>query len=144
FQDFIGLNHYFHNRINYGFNKNENKVTSDFGWEIYPEAIYFVLKELQKYNLPIYITENGVSDGRDQYRKDFILESLEQIHCALTEGVQVRGYLHWALLDNFEWAAGFSQKFGLFAVDRKSFERTMRPSAAVYADISKNNRILLD
>ena len=55
-QDFIGLNHYFHNRINYGFNKNENRRTSDMGWELYPQAIYHVLMYLKRYKRPVYVT----------------------------------------------------------------------------------------
>src|SRR3990167_5418296 len=82
-QDFIGLNHYFHNRINYGFNKNENKIVSDLGWELYPEAIYFTLKDLKKYNKPIYITENGLADATDKNREWFVKESLKNIHRAI-------------------------------------------------------------
>jgi len=82
-QDFIGLNHYFHNRINYGFNKNENKIVSDLGWELYPEAIYFVLKELKKYNKPIYVTENGLANAADKNREWFIKESLRNVHKAI-------------------------------------------------------------
>ncbi len=143
-QDFIGLNHYFHSRINYGFNNNENKKISDMSWELYPEAIYYVLKDLKKYNKPIYITENGLADALDENRKWFIQESLKNIHKAIQEGVDVRGYLYWSLLDNFEWAHGYDPKFGLYSVDRKTFERKARPSAEVYADICKNNRILID
>jgi beta-glucosidase len=140
-KDFIGLNNYHHNRIDYGFNKNENKVVSDFGWEIYPEAIYHVLKDLARYKLPIYIAESGVADEADRYRKDFIVETLIWVHRALAEGVNVRGYFYWSLTDNFEWAEGFTKKFGLFAVDRRTFFRTPRPSVRVYADICRANQV---
>ncbi len=73
-QDFIGLNHYSHNRINYGFNKNENKILSDMGWELYPEAISHVLKDLKRYNKPIYVTENGLADAQDTRRSWFLYE----------------------------------------------------------------------
>lgn len=140
-QDFIGLNHYFHNRINRGFNKNENKKISDMGWELYPEAIYYVLKDLRKYNKPIYITENGLADAADKNREWFIKESLKNIHKAIQEGVDVRGYLYWSLLDNFEWDKGFWPRFGLVEIDYKTMERKIRPSAREYKKIVAKNAI---
>ena len=142
-QDFIGLNHYFHNRINYGFNKNENKKISDIGWELYPEAIYYILKDLKRFNKPIYITENGLADGGDKKRSWFILESLKNIGKAINEGVNVRGYLHWSLMDNFEWDKGFWPRFGLVEVNYKTLERKIRPSALQYAKICKTNELIL-
>lgn len=141
-QDFIGLNHYFHNRINYGFNKNENKKISDLGWELYPEAIYYVLKDLKKYNKPIYVTENGLADAKDEKRTWFIFETLKNVHRAITEGVNVNGYFHWSLLDNFEWDKGFWPRFGLVEIDYKTLERKIRPSAQEYAKICKNNELI--
>jgi len=69
---------------------------------------------------------------------------LYYIHKAIKEGVDVRGYFYWSLLDNFEWAEGYGPKFGLYAVDRQTFKRTPRPSAQVYADICKNNKVEVD
>ena len=136
-QDFIGLNHYFHQTL-FG---NKNESVSDMGWEIYPEGIYRVLKELKKYNKPIYITENGLADKDDQKREKFIKDYLIWIYKAIEEGVDVRGYLHWSLLDNFEWDKGFWPRFGLVEVDFKTFERKIRPSAYKYAKICKDNKI---
>ncbi len=141
--DFIGLNHYHHSRINYGFHKNENKIVSDFGWELYPESIYHALMDLKKYNKPIYVTEHGLADAKDRYREWFIVESLKNVHRAIDEGANARGYLHWSLLDNFEWAEGFTKKFGLCEVDFKTFKRAPRPSAKIYAEICKNNGFML-
>ena len=132
YQDFIGLNHYFHNLVDYGFEKNKKKIVSDMGWEIHPKSIYVVLKDLAKYEKPIYIMENGVADARDVYRESFIRETLEWVKKAKREGVDVRGYLYWSLLDNFEWADGFWPRFGLVAVDYKTMERHIRPSAYAY------------
>lgn len=139
FQDFIGLNHYFHNRIDYGFGKNENKILSDMGWEIYPEGIYYALKDLKRYNKPIYITENGLADAKDEKREKFIKEHLWRIHKAMQEGTDIRGYFHWSLLDNFEWDKGFWPRFGLIEIDYKTMERKIRKSAFEYAKICKNN-----
>lgn len=143
-QDFIGLNHYFHNRINYGFNKNDNELVSDMGWELYPEAIFQCLEDLRKYNKPVYITENGLADREDKYRSWFIRESLKNVHKAIQVGVDVRGYFYWSMLDNFEWAAGYDPKFGLYSVDRKTFKRTPRPSAIMYSEICKNNEVITE
>lgn len=138
-QDFIGLNHYFYNRIRWRTNQNENLKISDMGWEIYPEAIYHVLKDLKKYKLPIFITENGLADAKDKQRVWFIKETLLNVHRAISEGVDVRGYFHWSLMDNFEWDKGFWPRFGLIAIDYSTQKRTPRPSATVYKNICQNN-----
>ena len=142
--DFIGLNQYFHARIKFPFSiKNENKITSDLGWEVYPESIYRVLKELRKYDLPIYITENGLADARDKHRKNFIKDYLYWVYMAIEEGVDVRGYLHWSLIDNFEWEKGFKPRFGLIKIDYQTLERKPRFSAFYYAQICKNNSLIV-
>lgn len=138
-QDMIGLNFYFHNRINYGFNKNENQKVSDMGWELYPQSIKPVLLKLRKYNKPIYITESGLADEKDSNREWYIKGILQAVSEAIAEGADVRGYFYWSLLDNFEWAEGFGKKFGLFSVNHQTYERTARASAAVYASIAKTN-----
>jgi beta-glucosidase len=142
YQDFIGLNYYFHNLINYGFNQPYDYAKkSDLGWGLHPEGIYYVLKDLQKYNLPIYITENGLADRGDQHRTWYIQEVLRATQRAIREGAKVRGYFHWSLIDNFEWSHGFAPRFGLYEVDYQNFVRTPRPAAKFYADICRNNRI---
>lgn len=147
YSDFIGLQYYFHTRVRFHpksqwwFQYNENQKVSDFGWEIYPEGIYHVLKDLKKYNKPIYVTENGLADAKDIYRADFIKEHLRYVHKAIFEGVDVRGYLHWSLLDNFEWHQGFWPRFGLVEVDYKTMERRIRQSAWEYAKIAKENSL---
>ncbi|NBX49639.1 glycoside hydrolase family 1 protein [bacterium] len=142
-QDFIGLNHYFHDRYVYGKVQNENKTTSDLGWELYPEALYYTLVELRKYKKPIFITENGLADAKDEKRTWFLIESLKQVHRAIKYGVEVRGYLHWSLLDNFEWDSGFWPQFGLIAVG-KDMVRRPRKSALVYRDICLENGLTGD
>lgn len=140
-QDFIGLNHYNHHRIDGWYNKNENKIQTDFGWEFYPESLYFAVSELKKYNKPIYITEHGIADASDELRPRFLKESLSALHRAITDGADVRGYLHWSLMDNFEWDKGFWPRFGLIEIDFTTQKRTPRPSALLYAEICKNNSI---
>jgi len=142
--DFIGLNYYFHQKIKFpAQNKNENKIISDIGWEIYPEGIYQVLKELKKYGKPIFITENGLADTKDKLRKDFIKDHLFWIRKAISEGVNVKGYFHWSLIDNFEWHLGFEPRFGLVEIDYKTLERKPRSSAFYYAKICKESSLTI-
>jgi beta-glucosidase len=141
-QDFIGLNYYFHNKVDWGFGRSHvYERYSDMKWGLHPEGVYHLLKGLARYRLPIYITENGLADRGDQHRSWYIAEILKNTHRAISEGVPVKGYFHWSLIDNFEWAHGFDPRFGLFEVDYLTFERKARSSAAFYADICKNNRI---
>ncbi len=127
--DYIGVNYYFHNRINYGFNKNQNTFVSDLGWELYPQGIEHVLNRLAEYKLPVYITENGLADAEDKKRAWFIEVSLRSIMKSIENGIDVRGYFHWSLLDNFEWDKGFWPRFGLISVDRKDLTRKIRIEA---------------
>lgn len=132
-QDFISLNHYMHCVVNGGFYKNAtDEPRSDLGWYLNPNSLLEVLKEVKKYNKPIIISENGLADSQDRYRAWFIANSLRSISNARKEGIDVRGYLHWSLLDNFEWAQGYWPKFGLIEVDRQTMERHPRPSAYFY------------
>lgn len=144
FQDFIGLNFYFRNKIKWGKVANENLKTSDIGWELFPEGIYHVLKELKKYKKPIYITENGLADANDKHRAEFIVESLKFVHKAIEHGVDVKAYLHWSLIDNFEWDSGFAPRFGLVEVEYSTLKRKPRDSAFIYKDIAQNNGISKD
>lgn len=131
--DFVGLNYYFSDRF-YGYRiHNPNQSLSDFGFDMQPQDIQFVLERLhQKTRLPIIITENGCADRNDAFRKWWLMQTLLAMHKAMQNGVQLQGYLHWSLLDNFEWASGFWPKFGLVSVDRKT-QRTVRPSAKWFA-----------
>jgi len=140
--DFLTVQYYFHNKLKFlGRIKNENKTVSDLGWEIYPEGIYHIIKGLRKYNLPIYITENGLADADDSRRAKFIKDHLGWIYRAIQEGADVRGYFYWSLLDNFEWDKGFWPRFGLVEIDYETMERKIRKSAWEYAKICRRNEI---
>lgn len=142
-QDFIGLNYYFHSLISHGFNRQFSyERSSDLGWGLYPEGIYYLLNDLQRrYDLPVYITENGLADKGDRHREWYIREILGNVQRAIGEGADVRGYFHWSLIDNFEWAYGFAPRFGLYEVDYKTYERRPRPSARYYSEICRRNAI---
>jgi len=148
--DYLGVNYYFHSRIKISPSsfppieiKNENKEISDMGWEIFPEGIYYVIMDLKKYGLPIYITENGIADKTDKRRTKFIVDHLKWMYKAIREGVDVRGYMHWSLFDNFEWNSGFAKRFGLIEVNHKTLETKIRPSAYEYAKICKDNSLTI-
>ena len=142
-QDFIGLNHYHRHCIDGWYGKNPNLIQTDFGWEYYPESLTQALTELKTYKLPIYITENGVADADDKLRQDFIPRALKAVARGIEAGADVRGYLHWSFLDNFEWDKGFWLRFGLIQVDFKTQARTIRQSARMYAEISQKKQIEL-
>ncbi len=133
-QDFFGLNYYFANRV-YGVRvHNPNEKQNDLGWDMQPDKIRPLLNVLYKrYKLPIMITESGVADRHDQYRKWWIASSVRAMDGALKDGVKMLGYIHWSLLDNFEWAEGFWPRFGLIEVDYKTQQRKVRTSAKWYA-----------
>ena len=146
--DFIGLN-YYHISRKPAFNEKhevvpKQEIMKEMGWEIYPEGIYHVLKDLNKFKKPIFITENGIADRTDQLRKKFIQDHLYWVWCAIQAGADVRGYLYWSLLDNFEWAEGFRPRFGLVEVDYATLERKIRLSAYEYAKICKTNQLEID
>ena len=138
--DFIGLNYYFHNKIKFPSQiKNDNEITTDLGWEVFPKGIYNVARQLDQYNLPIYVTENGLADSEDKLREEFIKKHLYWLHQAISDGSDIRGYFHWSLLDNFEWAESFEPRFGLVEVDYETQQRKIRDSARTYAEIAGNN-----
>lgn len=144
YKDFIGCNYY--QEIPLSFKKKRDYDKTDLGWRIYPEGIYSVLKDLKKYNVPVYITENGLADAKDEKRAAFIKNHLLQIHKAISQGVDVRGYLHWSLLDNFEFpdVRGFWPRFGLIEIDYKTLARKVRPSAREYARICQENALEIE
>ena len=135
-QDFVGFNYYFSDYYK-GFWRNNPKVPkSDLGWYMEPEGLYpLLLRTWAHYKKPIFITENGVADSSDDYRRWWLEETIVAMQKAISEGVDLRGYMHWSLLDNFEWKYGWWPKFGLVEVDRENdMKRKIRPSAKWFAN----------
>jgi beta-glucosidase len=139
--DFLGVNYYMSFR-HYGYRiHNPEKKLSDLQWDMAPGDIQYALERLyQKYKKPIIITENGLADERDQDRKWWITQTIIAIQKAMENGVKVEGYLHWSLIDNFEWAFGKWPRFGLAAVDYRTGKRSLRPSAKWFGRVIKNIR----
>lgn len=140
--DFIGVNYYFTHRYIKGKIRNPDDYVSDLKWWINPLGLKFVLLHLKKYKLPIYVTENGLADANDIYRKKFIQDHLTACAQAIEEGTHLKGYLHWSLLDNYEWHHGFWPRFGLVEIDRENnLQRKPRESFHYYSQICKNNSV---
>lgn len=110
---------------------------TDNGWEIAPQTLGPLLQEASLSGLPLLITENGIADGGDRARAEFLRMHFEQIVATEARGIPIHGYLHWSLLDNYEWLDGFEPKFGLYHVDRATMERTPRPSVAVFRELGR-------
>ena len=95
------------------------------------QSLYRLLVRYARRGWPLFVTENGVADGRDAQRADFLRAHLYAVDRARAEGIDVIGYLHWSLIDNFEWSHGFRGRFGLFSVDFNDPTLARRPTAAV-------------
>lgn len=142
YSDFLAINHYLSYRI-FGYRAHNSEVNNlnDLGWDMQPEKLHDVLIDLyERYKLPIMITENGLADARDEYRKWWLTETIQAMHRSLKDGVKLIGYLHWSLLDNFEWDKGYWPRFGLVEVDRRTMRRTLRPSAVWLGAVIKKLR----
>ncbi|MEI6054099.1 MAG: family 1 glycosylhydrolase [Candidatus Saccharibacteria bacterium] len=139
--DFLGVNYYFSDRV-YGYRvHNQDQKLSDLNWSMQPGDIQHVLERLYfKYKKPIIITENGVADSGDIHRKWWITQTIIAMQNAMKNGVELDGYLHWSLIDNFEWAFGKWPRFGLAQIDYKTGERKLRPSAIWFGGVIKRIR----
>ncbi len=116
---------------------------TDVGWDIYAEGLGTVVDEAKAYSLPILITENGIADHADANRPRFLYDHLFQLGWSMQRGANVIGYLHWASVDNFEWASGFCPRYGLFSYDPTTEIRTARPSAMEFASIIQAGKVTL-
>jgi beta-glucosidase len=118
-------------------------VVNDLDWEVWPQGLGEALRAAGRMGFPVLVTEHGLADAADRLRPRALLEAVVAMHEAVTAGVRVLGYLHWSLLDNFEWSDGYHGRFGLYAVDfdEDSRPRTRRRSAEVLARIARANAV---
>jgi len=137
--DFIGINYYTSEFLPTNHPQLKKIPKSNLGWFVYPEGLYTLLLKLKRYNLDIFILENGISTDDDNQRISFIRDHLKQINLAMQSGINILGYLYWSLIDNFEWDKGFMARFGLIEIDYSNFKRNIRESARMFSRICKNN-----
>lgn len=154
--DFLGLNIYTGARIQAGENGEPVEVKDSVGsrqtsleWSVHPEGMYWIPKLMsERYGLPIYITENGMSnldwvsrDGKvhDQQRIDFLESYLTELKRLASEGVDLQGYFQWSLMDNYEWSFGYTKRFGLVHVDYETQTRTIKESGYWYRKVIETN-----
>jgi len=154
-EDYVGVNYYSRNYVRgdwrHPFAPDVGNIApdlpheerNDLGWPSYPRGFYEMLTKVGKrYAKPLMILENGTADGAadDKKRQRYLVAHVREAWLAWRDGVDIRSYVHWSLVDNFEWVEGFDARFGLFAVDYEhDFHRTPRPSAALYGDIAHAN-----
>jgi beta-glucosidase len=147
--DFVGLNYYTRCCVKFAgrmpaallgkachlpHHANAGRI-SDVGWEVYPRGFGKVLAKFARLGLPLFVTENGIATRDDSERCRFIEEHLAVLSEAVRAGLPVLGYLHWSLMDNFEWHCGTAPRFGLLAVDYATQAREPRPSARRLSEI---------
>jgi beta-glucosidase len=153
--DFIGINYYTIEQVSLNLLKPDD-LFSTRGWrkgaEVSgtgfaanePEGMFQALKWGRQFNVPMIITENGIEDAEDTFRRKYLLQHIHQVWRAVNFNWPVKGYFHWSLIDNFEWERGWSQRYGLWEVDPETQVRRKRPSADMYAEIIKENGISSD
>jgi beta-glucosidase len=151
-QDFFGINYYSRDMIRFSPDRPaelflhrgvpRGAAVNDLGWEIYPQGLGELLRLwARRSGVPLYVTENGIADATDSRRGAFLVSHLTEVARALADGVDVRGYFHWSLLDNFEWSEGYAPRFGLVEVDYATQERRVRESARLYARIARDRAV---
>jgi len=150
--DWVGLNYYTRDLVAfdrglpeslYGrriHSSDAEMLDGNYG-EFYPEGMYRCIHRLASLKLPIFVTENGIPDEDDDQRPRYMLSHLHQMWRALQDNCPVHGYYHWTLVDNFEWAEGWTLRFGLIALDRRTQTRSLRKSARLYREITGVNAI---
>jgi len=116
-----------------------NAELTDMGYLYWPQCVETTVRRAAELTgVPIIVTENGIGTADDEQRIRYLGEALEGVRTLLAEGLDVRGYFQWSLLDNFEWTFGYRPRFGIVEVDRTTFVRTLKPSAQWFADATRN------
>jgi beta-glucosidase len=163
--DFIGLNYYTRNVVRFDENawplraapvRQRQHTYTETGWEVFPQGLTDTLLWIKdRYgNPPVYITENGAAffdppqvEGdtlEDPLRMDYLRKHIRAVHEAMKQGADIRGYFAWSLLDNFEWALGFSKRFGIVHVNYETLQRTFKASARFYSKVISSDGAALN
>ncbi len=141
--DFVGVQTY--TRVRFGKNgilPPEGAERTQMGYEFYPEALEATIRQAAKVSgCPVVVTENGIGTEDDTRRIEYTRRALEGVQRCLKDGIDVRGYIHWSMLDNYEWLEGYRPRFGLVEVDRETQLRKPKPSAFWLGEIAKKNAL---
>jgi beta-glucosidase len=121
----------------------ETDTTTQMGYEDYPQALGGAIRRAAEScpGVPVLVTENGIATAHDDRRIAYMKAALGEVQACLAGGIDVRSYLYWSWLDNFEWSFGYAPTFGLVAVDRQTFARTPKPSAAWLGEVARNRSL---
>ena len=142
--DFIGVQTYTRSRVGKDGDlpADPGAEMTQMGYEFWPEALEQTIRyAAAQAKVPVYVTENGIGTDDDTRRIEYIKRALAGVQKCLADGVDVRGYVHWSLLDNFEWIFGYRPTFGLVAVNRDTQARTVKPSARFLGEIARRNSL---
>ena len=143
--DFVGVNYYTRTHLRFiakppwvAFNyRDPHKLgLTDIGWEYYPEGFGTLLRQLKRYDRPVWITENGLDDRKGTRRPQFIYDHLTEVLKARADGVNITTYLHWSLMDNFEWLEAYGPRFGLYRVNFETGERFPTPGRDYFRQVA--------
>ena len=141
--DFVGVQTYTRMRVGPDgpLDPEDGVATTQMGYEVWPEALAATIRRATEVTggVPVHVTENGIGTDDDTLRIDYVTRALAGVKECLDDGIDVRGYFCWSLLDNFEWVLGYGPTFGLVAVDRATFERRPKPSAAYFGGVAQAN-----
>jgi len=133
--DYVGVQMY--TKLQFGpdgLTEHPEGELTEMGYLFWPQSVeYTVRRAARLTGLPVIVTENGIGTDDDAQRVRYLRSALEGVRSLLDDGVDLRGYFQWSLLDNFEWTFGYRPKFGIVAVDRDTYERSLKPSAHWYA-----------
>lgn len=148
--EYLGINYYTRGHLKfvprapwleYVFKDPKKRGLTDIGWEWYPEGFSQALREVRRYGLPVWVTENGLDDRTGTRRSQFLFDHWKALLEARAEGTDVRGYLHWSLFDNFEWLEAWGPRFGLYAVDFDTLERKSTPACEYFHRVATSKTL---
>lgn len=148
--DFIGMNYYTRTHMRFITKKPfvehvykdvHKRGLTHMGWEDYPEGFGHLLQELKRYGLPVWITENGIDDRQGDRRPRYLHSHWHQMLQAMKKGIDIKGYLYWSLMDNFEWLEGWGPRFGLYQVDFETLERRATPACHYFRHVALTRKL---
>lgn len=153
--DFIGINYYARTIVRhewreagplFGVECTEDhhhgpRQWNEMGWEVHARGLLAVLRRFSSYGLPLLVTENGLATDDEERRSVVLAEHLSALAAAVEEGIDVRGYFYWTLVDNYEWALGMRPHFGLAALDPVTLDRLPRPTARLFSAVCQQNAV---